>query len=111
MGKEIKGKYKELSLVEGLTANGDYPSDSYLTLQGDRAIAIYGEFDTATLSFVFYTEKSDGNLSELPVSTDFTFTSIPDLQRFSFPADCPFKIRVASVGASTDLSVNVHLVR
>jgi hypothetical protein len=110
MGKKIQGKYKELNMVENLTANGDYPSDSYLTLQGDRAIAIYGDFDGATLSFVFYTEKSDGNLSELPVSTDFTFTSIPDLQRFSFPVDAPFKIRIASAGASTDLSVNVHQV-
>jgi len=111
MGKKLQGKYGELNVAENLTANGDYPADSYLTLQGDRAIAIYGAFDGATLSFVFFTEKSDETLFELPVSTDFTFTSVPDLQRFSFPAQTPFKIRVSDAGASTDLSVNLHAVR
>jgi hypothetical protein len=111
MGKKIQGKYGELNIVENLTANGDYPAGEYLTLQGDNAIAIYGTFNGATLSFVFFTEKADESLAEMPVSTDFTFTAAPELQRFSFPAHAPFKIRIASAGGSTDLSVNLHEVR
>lgn len=104
----IQGNHKELNLVENMTANADYPTESYLSLSGDHAIAIYGTFDTATLQFVFFTEKANGDLEEMPSSADFQFTAVPELQRFSFPKDAPFKIRVSSVGASTDLSVNAH---
>jgi len=105
---KIQGSYKELNAIEGVTTNGDYPSGRYLSVSGDHAIAVFGTFDTATLEFVFFTEDSNGDLVELPTSTDFTFTSAPELQRFSFPKDAPFKVRVSSVGASTNLSVNLH---
>jgi len=111
MSKKRLSKYATLNVINSVTANGDYPAGAYLTMADDRAIAIYGAFDGATLSFVFFTEQVDETLSELPVSTDFTFTSIPELQRFSFPESCPFKVRISGAGASTDLSVNLLLLR
>lgn len=111
MSKKIQGAYKEINLVEDMTTNGDYPSDSYLTMNGDYSIAVYGTFDTATLQFVFFTENSAGALVEMPTSTDFAFTTAPEAQRFSFPNQMPFKIRISSAGASTDLSVNVHSLK
>jgi len=106
----VAGKFKDPYLVEGATADGDYPSQLYTTLDGDHVIGIYGTFDTATLAFVFFNERPDGTFVEMPISTDFTFTSAPDAQRFSFPKNMPFVVRVSSVGATTDLSVNVYQV-
>ena len=106
----ISGRFKNPYLVENATANGDYPSELYTTLDGDYVIGIYGEFDTATLEFVFFNERPDGTFVEMPISTDFTFTGVPSAQRFSFPKHMPFRVRVSSVGASTDLSVNVYQV-
>lgn len=106
----VQGVYKELNLVESVTADGDYPSTGYFTHQGDGAIAIYGTFDGASIAFVFFTEKPNGDLAEMPVSTDWTFSAAHEATRFSFPSDMPYKIRVSTAGASTDVGVNLHKV-
>ena len=106
-----KGEYKEFNLIEGITTNGDHSrSGNYMTLQGEHALAIYGTFDGATVSFVFFTEKSDGGFEELPVSADWTFTSAPEIQGYSFPQHMPFVVRVADAGAGTDISINAHAI-
>lgn len=107
----ISGNYKELNIVENITANGDYPTDQYLKYGGEAAIAMYGAIDTATVEFVFFTEKSDETLEEIGTPTDFSFTEFPLPAAYSFPDDMPFKIRVSSAGASTDVSINLHRVR
>ena len=107
----ISGKYKELKIVENITANGDYPAGRYLNYGGEAAIAMYGTMDTATVEFVFFTEKSDETLHEIGTPADFSFTEFPLPAAYSFPDQMPFKIRVSSVGASTDISINLHRVR
>ena len=106
----VSGRFKDPYLLENATANADYPAEGHTNLSGDYTIAIYGTFDTATLAFVFFIDHPDGSFTEMPIDTDFTFTDFPDAERFSFPVDMPFRIRVSSVGASTDLSVNVYKV-
>lgn len=106
-----QGKYKEINLIENATANGDFPADDYKVLSGEYSLAIYGTFDGATVQIVFFSEKSDGSLQELPTSTDFQFTDFPEPQRFTFPRWMPFKVRVSGAGASTALSVNAHEIQ
>lgn len=106
----ISGNYKELDVVENITSDGDYPVGRYINYRGDAAIAMYGDIGTATVSFVFFTEKSDGSLVEVGTPADFSFTSFPLPASYSFPDQMPFKIRVSGADASTDISINLHRV-
>lgn len=99
--------YKNITLAENVTANGDYPADPVL-IEGEKSIAMYGTFDTATVEIVLFTQRPDGTLEELPISTDLTYTEAEAPSVYTFPKGMPAKVRVSSVGVSTNISVNIH---
>lgn len=105
----MRGRYQEANVVSNLTANGDYPAN-HILIGGARSIALYGTFDGAVLQIVLFTERPDGTLEELPISTDLTYTAAEAPAVYQFPQDMPAKIRIGSAGLNTDVSVNIHRV-
>jgi len=101
--------YNVTEVITDITGNGTFPAleDAPLLLGGHCVLAMYGALGGATVEFVFYTQKPDGTLVELPVPDVWQFTALPAPEWYAFSASLPFRIRVSG-GTGVNFGVNAH---
>lgn len=111
------GTYQGYRLVNLGDVSGDglYPAQPVRLSDGDPSeldIAIPGTFGPATVKIVFFTETDNaGTLSERPIPSQLSFTSEPEPQRYRFPKNTPFQVRVTGSDGTTDIAVILHPIQ
>ncbi len=106
----MSGKYSESNILDGVTANGTYPDPGSrpIKLNGETVLGFYGSLGSATVKFIFETERPDNVLEPLPEHPDWVFAVKPGPERFTFSDTLPFRVVVTGANGSTNFGINIH---